>query len=195
MQARNNNPADESKYIPTKDMTVTSIYAPKIKCNDCKRGGAKQVYHDKKEEDPALAKFEAMIHNCQSRRWVCTIIAANILALFGSQLFLCALCGMPMTLEIGVSFMASIDRINNTFGYILSNVRLVISEFNTSPDADYAPPTRQVRRSAVNAARRCFAAAASRAARAMRRAAAATASAERRCAALPLRRFAGAAGP
>ena len=141
------NKPNTSKYIATEKLTVTKIQISVPICPECMPKKQKDDYK-KRQADPERLKCEKLLNTAASRAtmkgWAFNISVALVLATIAAQDFVCDLCGVSMVLDTGVSFMASIDRLNNLLGYSFNNFRMVIAELNTPGDANNQPPTRQV---------------------------------------------------
>lgn len=60
----------------------------------------------------------------RARAIACTVSTADLKALWAKQNGICAVSGLPMTLERGVNAV-SMDRIDSTGGYTIDNIMLV----------------------------------------------------------------------
>lgn len=59
-----------------------------------------------------------------------TITPDDIEALYKSQAGLCALSGYTMNLNRGTIYSISVDRLDNSLGYVIDNIRLVCKAVN-----------------------------------------------------------------
>lgn len=109
-----------------------------------RNGEAKRQYHREwRKNNPDYSKsrmetnpevfFRYVWHNARNRNRLFLLSLEDIMALWASQSGRCALTGMPMThVQSNKRFSsnASLDRIDNSKGYLKGNVRLVCVAIN-----------------------------------------------------------------